>query len=315
MEIFDAIGSPGTRPHLVIVIGKGGVGKTTVSLLAAVELSRQGPTLLLSLDPARHASKYLGIGDKDFAEIGDSLHVRQISIDKEVGKITSEHAETLREVMPYLAVLNLESIIDVVKYFPGVEEEIFLRKMLEALQERYDFVVIDTPPTGITLRTLVLPRLYLLWIDKLIEVRERIVSLRYVISRTLGKDATAHDRVLTKLARMREDYSALNRALSSSDNASYIIVSTPEPLPMHELRESLKFLAERLGVKPRLLVLNKILPQDIASRLNVEDAQNQYISEISKLSTSYMLIEYLGSSPETLQDVLKMREKSRLYKK
>jgi arsenite-transporting ATPase len=39
---------------VVIVLGKGGVGKTTVSILLAGELSRLGRTLLASFDPAGH---------------------------------------------------------------------------------------------------------------------------------------------------------------------------------------------------------------------------------------------------------------------
>ncbi|MEM2158103.1 MAG: ArsA-related P-loop ATPase [Sulfolobales archaeon] len=47
--------------HVVLVIGKGGVGKTTVSILLSLVLSNLGDTLLYSLDPAKHLIKYLGI--------------------------------------------------------------------------------------------------------------------------------------------------------------------------------------------------------------------------------------------------------------
>jgi len=50
------------RPHLVVVIGKGGVGKTTASLLLGHSLAGIGRTLVLSLDPARHLARYVGRG-------------------------------------------------------------------------------------------------------------------------------------------------------------------------------------------------------------------------------------------------------------
>ncbi|MEM4675552.1 MAG: ArsA-related P-loop ATPase, partial [Nitrososphaerota archaeon] len=186
MNVVELLGHPATRPHLVVVIGKGGVGKTTISILFSLELCKHGKTLLLSLDPARHMSKYLNMGDRDYVVVLENLHVKQVSVDKEIAELTSKYADLLRDLMPSLAVLNIDNVVDTIRYSPGVEEEIFLKVMLEALRENYDFVVVDTPPTGITLRTLMLPRLYLAWLEKLIEVRERIVSLRYVIARALG---------------------------------------------------------------------------------------------------------------------------------
>ncbi|MEB3845447.1 MAG: AAA family ATPase, partial [Desulfurococcales archaeon] len=48
-------------PKLVIVMGKGGVGKTTLSILLAHELSRNNEVLLVSLDQAMHLLEYLGL--------------------------------------------------------------------------------------------------------------------------------------------------------------------------------------------------------------------------------------------------------------
>lgn len=57
-ELLDVDGG---SKRVVIVLGKGGVGKTTVSILLAGELSRFGRTLLASFDPARHLVRYLGL--------------------------------------------------------------------------------------------------------------------------------------------------------------------------------------------------------------------------------------------------------------
>lgn len=315
MNILELLGNPVDKPHLVVVIGKGGVGKTTVSILLALELCNHGKTLLLSLDPARHMSKYLSVGSRDFVELSERLHVKQVSIEKEISDMTSKYAELLRELMPSLVVLNIESVVDTIKYSPGVEEEVFLKKMQEALRGDYDYVVIDTPPTGITLRTLMLPRLYLTWLSKLIEVRERIVSLRYVIARTLGRRVETYDKVLTKLYEMKRDFEHLNAIISSGDKTSYVIVATPEPLPMYELNESYKFLVEKMGVKPKLLVVNKILPESVARELGLLDEQKRFVNEIDNYGVNYMLVEHLAKPTESLEDVLALRGKVKVFKK
>ncbi len=313
MDLVDALSPLDCCPHFVMVVGKGGVGKTTVSILLAMELGSRGKTVLLSLDPARHLSRYLKLAGET-GEIDRGIHVRQVSVEREVERIASQYADFLRELMPSLSVLNLDSAVDALKYSPGVEEEVLLRKLEEALTSGYDYVVVDTPPTGVTLRTLALPRLYMVWLGKLIEVRERIVSLRYVIARTLGRKAEVRDRALLKLYEMRSRFEALERALSSESRTSYVIVATPEPLPMHELRESVGFLKSRLGVRPKLLVLNKVLPEGLAAALGQLDAQRGFLEELRSYGASYALVEYLGRPTESISDIRELRNKVRVWR-
>lgn len=298
-----------SRPHVVMVLGKGGVGKTTVSILLAQELSEYGKTLLVSLDPAKHLSKYLNLGMKYSTDFSDTLHVRQVVLDVEVRDITAKYAELIRELIPSLTALSIDNVADVIKYSPGVEEEVFLKKLLEVYRSSYEYIIVDTPPTGITLRTLLLPKLYGIWLAKLIELRERIVSLRYVIARTLGKKVEFHDRALSRLYELRNQVAFLESALTSADMTSYVVVATPEPLPIYELKEVYSFLAEKLGTKPKLLVLNRVLPEPVAHELGYLNLQKQAIAEIESLGRPYALIEYLGRPTDTFNDVLTLREK------
>lgn len=314
MSLVDALKPLSCCPHIVVVIGKGGVGKTTVSILIATELSRIGKTLLLSLDPAKHLNRYLGLSGEDFKEVDNHLHVRQVSIEKEVRRLTSKYAELLQEILPSLAVLNLDNIVNAIKYTPGVEEEVLLSKISEALRSEYNYVVIDTPPTGVTLRTLVLPKLYLTWLSKLIEIRERIVSLRYVIARTLGKSVDIRDKALLKLYDMREEFKLLDSVLCSDARASYVLVATPEPLPMYELKETYGFLKSNLGVKPRLLVLNKVLPDSIAFELGQQEMQKDFLKELGSFGISYAVIEHLRKPTENMSDIEALKTKIKVFK-
>ncbi|MCX8184752.1 MAG: TRC40/GET3/ArsA family transport-energizing ATPase [Sulfolobales archaeon] len=301
-------------PHLVMVVGKGGVGKTTVAILIAIELSRRGKTLLLSLDPAKHIVKYLGLTREDLEEIEGGIHVRYVSIEREVSSITSRYADLVRELMPSLSVLNLDSVVDVIKYSPGVEEEVLLRKLKEALSSDFNYVVVDTPPTGVTLRTLILPRLYSIWLNKLIEIRERIVSLRYVIARTMKRNTDVRDRALLKLYEMRDDFKNIDSVLSSESRSSYVLVATPEPLPMYELRETYEFLKNKLSVKPKLLILNKVIPDELAAKLGVLAIQQNFLEELKSFGVSYAVIEHLGRPTENLSDIKALKEKIKVFK-
>ncbi|QOR94684.1 ArsA family ATPase [Thermosphaera chiliense] len=295
-------------PHVVVVIGKGGVGKTTVSLLLGAALARLGRTLVLSLDPAKHLAKYIGeeVVDREHV-LGENLAVRQLDVEKEVARQADQYSSMLKYLLPSLTVLNVDSVVDVVKYMPGVEEEVFLRVLDSVYSSRdYSFIVVDTPPTGVTLRTLYLPLLYMVWLDKLIKVRERIVSLRYVIARTTGREAEARDKALSILLEMKQRYSNLMDVLKNPARTSYVVVATPEPLPVYEMEETVSFLEKRLGAPAKALVLNKILPAEMARRMGVEQQQKAFIEKLSSIKKPLVLINYLGKPTESFEDVKKL---------
>lgn len=304
------------KPHVVIVLGKGGVGKTSVSLIIADELSMLGDTLLVSFDPAKHIMKYLNIqGSMQVFRVRNRLHAYQLDIDLATKEIASKHISLLSEILPSLSVLNLEDVVKVFKYSPGVEEEVFLKKLLDIYRwGEFEYVVIDTPPTGISLRTLALPKLYMMWVERLIEIRERIVSLRYVIARTLGRKYEVDDPVLKKLYEIREEYQRLGNFLSDYSRTSYVVVANPEPLPIHEMMEIISFLERELHNKPKLLVLNKVFPGDVAIELGVYEEQSRYVNEVRSMPYNSVMVRYVSGAPSKLDDIVRLREASAILR-
>jgi len=300
------------EPHVVIVLGKGGVGKTSVSLTIASELSELSDTLLVSFDPAKHIMEYLDLREPmKVVKVRGRLHACQLDIDLAAKEITSKYVDLLNEILPSLSVLNLEDVVKTMKYAPGVEEEVFLKRLLDIYRRsEFKYVVIDTPPTGISLRTLALPKLYMIWVEKLIEVRERIVSLRYVIAKTLGRKYEVDDPALKKLYEIREDYKYLNEVLKDFSRTSYVVVANPEPLPVHEMKEVISFLEGELRVKPKLLVLNKVLPKEVAVKLGVYEQQIKYVNEVGSMPYKSIMVGYLSNAPSKLDDIVKLKEAS-----
>ncbi len=310
VKISDLLSPYRCCPHLVITIGKGGVGKTTVSLLFGLMLSRIGETMVLSLDPAKHLVKYVGrdILGKE-VEIENRLVLKQLDVDREISRQLNQYSDTLKDLLPSLKVLNIDNVIDVVKFMPGVEEEVFLRIILEAYEHAdYNFIVIDTPPTGVTLRTIYLPVLYKIWLEKLVEVRERILSLKYAIAKTLGREADIRDKALSLLLEMKEKYINLINLLKDSTRTSYVLIATPEPLPLYELKETINFLEEKLRAKPKMLVLNRVLPLEMAERMGLKNQQENIITELSSYRIPMILIKYLGKPTESIDDIRKLED-------
>lgn len=243
----------------------------------------------------------------------EGLEVKQLDLELEVRRYTERYAQWVNDLMPSLKVFNIESAVDVVRYFPGVEEEVFLNVIGNLYRvDNYDFIVVDTPPTGVSLRTLYLPAVYGVWVDKLVEVRERIVSLRYSIAKALGREAEVRDKVLEKLYELRDSYRELYENLRDNNRTSYVLVATPEPLPIYELKESTNFIREKLGLLPRVLVLNRYLPEDVAREMGVLEAQRRFVEELKELMLPLIIVEYLGRPTSSMGDIYELMSRVRV---
>ena len=296
------------RPHVYFSVGKGGVGKTTISILASLALEDEGRVLLASMDPAKHLLEYLGLRRVARPEEvrGASFRAVQYDVDTLARRTAEDYARLLRQVMPGLTIVNLEGIVRAVKYAPGFEEEVFLRilkDLTSRLGEDYDFLVVDTPPTGVTHRMLNLPRLYLLWLTHLYELRYKIVSMRYAIARVMQQKFEPRDPVLEKLASLHEEYKALADLLKDYRRSSLILVATPEPLPVFELKSSLE-VARGLGMRVSAIIVNRVMEPFIASKLGVAETQERSLREVAGLECGgcrKLAILHSPEPPNTLE--------------
>jgi chromosome partitioning protein len=124
---------------------KGGVGKTTTCVNTSAALAAmEKKVLLVDMDPQANATQGLGY-DKGFDEdIYDAL----VAADKDVTK--DQIRRYIKPTsMPYLELLPCS------RDLAGLERNLMnephrekrLGKVLEAVREDYDFIVIDSPPT------------------------------------------------------------------------------------------------------------------------------------------------------------------------
>jgi arsenite-transporting ATPase len=288
------------------------VGKTTISIRIAYELAEGGKEVLLaSLDPAKHLLEYLKL-DKALAEkrVAPRLRAIQYEVEMVAKKVADEYSATLRRIMPGLTALSLDDVVKAVREAPGFEEEVFLR-IISQLYERddVDAVVVDTPPTGIALRVITLPKLHLFWIRKLAEIRSRMASIRYAIANAMGRPKEVRDPVLDKLRELEARYQRL-WAEMRSPSTSYAVVATPEPLPLYEAEAIFRRLA-RDGMRPSLLVVNKVLGPKAAA-LGTAELEQQMIARARMLACSVKpptvlaLVRHADKPPSHLSDVAAM---------
>ena len=133
--------SPTLARIIAIVNQKGGVGKTTtaVSLSAALAIAERR-TLLVDADPQANSTRALGIGDDP---------ERPSLYDVLSNGATLDEALLPVDALPHLSLVpSAQDLIGAEVELVGEERrEYRLRGLLDPARERYDFVIIDCPPS------------------------------------------------------------------------------------------------------------------------------------------------------------------------
>jgi arsenite-transporting ATPase len=151
--------------QLIMIGGKGGVGKTTCATAIAVHFARLGrKTLIISSDPTPSLSDIfeMEIGDQQtpIAGIG-GLYGIEISADVVLNMWRERFGPEIYEVISSFADVDYD-FVDYIGTAPGIEEEYMLNYILGLVEgKEFDLVVWDTAPAGHTLRLLHLPQIFL----------------------------------------------------------------------------------------------------------------------------------------------------------
>lgn len=220
--------------------GKGGVGKTTMAVAAAVFHARNGRhTLLITTDPAAHIGRVLEceVGDEPKAVAGVAgLDAARIDPRHEVRRYKDMVLSEARERYGPDTVQRMQEEMN----SPCTEEVAVFRRFLDhLLTDHYETVVFDTAPTGHTLRLLELPLSYSQQIAAKVQGGQETSA---------GEDAEAR--------RMQE---AL-QLLRDPARTTFAFVVYPEATPIAEAARASHELRE-IGLETSLVIVNQVLPE------------------------------------------------------
>ena len=234
--------------------GKGGTGKSTNAILYA--MTSKENTLLCSLDPAHNIKDIFQV--KNFGEIKKDFPLLEIvepGIDNLLRQYLEEVEAGIKADNTYLSSFNLLDNFDIIKFSPGLEiYAIFygFKRMLQKYANKKETFIFDMPPTGLSLRFFSLPQISLTWIEKLITLREKILSKKRSVAR-IKKEPLPADKVLQNLRKQKDKYENIIKVLAG---AKIHIVVNPEPVSIAEAHTLVEKLTG-LGYGNILIQLNK----------------------------------------------------------
>lgn len=266
-KIFNEFSSPDILVRLlekkfenriIILTGKGGVGKTVTACTLALKLSEKGKTLLFTTDPAAHIGQVL---EREVNHVPENIEGKLWAVNIDQKTAVEEYRRKIMDDArangysdELLAALEeeLES--------PCTEEIAIFEQFANLLNEPgWDYFVLDTAPTGHTLRLLELPFEYKKQIDMKLKG---------------GTVQTEKSSEINKIELL------INR-LKNPDYAAFFLVAYPEFTPIHEGHRAMKDL-ERVGINAQGVFLNHIIKN--------EDWETGFAMERWKLQQHYLHI-------------------------
>jgi len=310
--------------RLIFFGGKGGVGKTTMAASAAVHLARSfqndKKVLVISTDPAHSLSDSFGIeiGDRVTAinyspkskvqsprskvqredktlDIGlwtsdrANLFARELDATRLADEFKQENEAVIKKLADRGTYFDRQDISEFIDLsLPGMDEVMAIIEIANLLKEgTYDVLILDTAPTGHTVRMLNLPEQMRKWIEvmDLMQHKHRYMAVHFTGKRYVKDECDIF------LENLSSDINRVKKLICNMETTRFVPVTIPEPMSIYETKRLISSL-EKINVPVKEIIVNRVADSDGCAfcRSKKED-QRQPLSEIQEVFSQYKLIK------------------------
>lgn len=247
--------------RIILYLGKGGVGKTTISAATAVRSAALGKrTLVVSTDLAHSlADCFTTSLTSEPKELAPNLWAQEVNALDEVrttwGKLQGKVGDLLKQ-----RGVN-EVMAEELALVPGMDEIVSLLNIYRNARDGdFEVVVIDAAPTGETVRLLSMPDTFQWYVSRLGNLNLKNVAIN-MVARPFIKAFLPSGEVLDAVKQLSERVKSLRDVLSDPTISSYRPVVNPERMVIKEALRAETYLS-LFGYPIDSVICNRVLPAE-----------------------------------------------------
>jgi arsenite-transporting ATPase len=268
---------------LIMVGGKGGVGKTTCASAIAMKIAAEGKkVLVISSDPAPSLSDIfeISIGSKETRIVdGYPLFGLEISSDVVLEKWKERFGAEIYEVISSFADVDYD-FIDYIGTAPGIEEEYMLSFIIDLVGgNKYDVVVWDTAPAGHTLRLLQLPHLFLKHLEAATKFYMNMYSYIEKL-KDMGRQKNSKRTLLEIIGGWEALSEKIVQFIRDHNATSYVIVTIPEALGVKLTERVIEEFKQNMLTVENIIINHAVKNEDCEFHRIRKNMQEHYIDFI-----------------------------------
>jgi arsenite/tail-anchored protein-transporting ATPase len=300
--------------NFVLFGGKGGVGKTTMAASSAIQYAKahsDKKILLFTTDPAPSLGDSMGQSlSHEPTQIKGVPNLWGMEIDAniEMENFKKIYGDDILDVLQQGTYLSDEETEEMFSLdIPGLDEVMGLKKIMDYMgtatgqgtrksaeenaskrgsrkngsknPESFDMYILDTAPTGHTLRLLALPELLDNWVKFLATLRWKYHYMQKSFTRS---KESIHESADNFLLEMKKTVKKVREVLSDSSQTTFVVVMVPEAMVIAETEDLLKDL-KQLKIPVRTVIMNHVLPNDESEFVRTKrHVQQKYIQEFTQ---------------------------------